>query len=234
MIQTELSSDPFKEYRLATASGLSKGALLLDLSWPQLTYAAVDDVQPRHIFKIPRGPQQSLINIRPVDECPSLCVSAADIVHYNDGKYNWTDTADFDANDPADLATISFAAQTPLAASYGLMQEMYQVAAELHWRTTDGRDNPSLLFDTPQNLAVGGGSMAVGTLEFYKRYRQCRPGDWAADPNFVSSTAYHDMIIAALNYYNHGPKNANTNYGADAWNFSQQFSPTHPLSKIFP
>ena len=61
---------------------------------------------------------------------------------------------------------------------------------------------------------IGGGSIAVGTLEFYKRYRACR--------------------IDALNYYNHGNKNTNLSYGTDAWANAQQFSPSHPLSKIFP
>jgi hypothetical protein len=114
------------------------------------------------------------------------------------------------------------------------MQEMYVVAAEFGWSTSDGRKNPSLLFDTPANIAAGGGSLAVGTREFYARYRKCRQGDWATDPGFDSSDAFRDMIIDALNFYNHGNKKTNTSYGADIWSFSQQFSPSHPLTKVFP
>jgi hypothetical protein len=161
-------------------------------------------------------------------------VSAQEIVLANDSSQNWTDYADFDISDPADLARIDFTAQTPLAASYGLMQTMYDVAAELHWSTLAGQSNPSLLFDSPTNTAAGGGSLAVGTLEFYKRYRACRSGDFATDPNFVSSDDYRAMIVDALNYYNHGPRKSNPTYGDDAWALAQQYLPAHPLSKVFP
>ncbi len=228
-----LEDEPYEHYRMATAAGLPRGDLLLDLN-SGLTYTTPDDVSPRQVLSVPRGPNQSLIPLRPVDVCPNACVSAKEIVFANDNTQNWTDYANFDINDPADLATIEFTAQTPLAASYGLMQTMYVVAAELRWRTTDGRRNPSLLFDTPANTAAGGGSLAVGTLEFYKRYRASRAGDWATDPNFADAAAYQSMMVDALNYYNHGPQTTNLSYGSDVWALSQQYLPAHPLSKVFP
>ena len=73
---------------------------------------------------------------------------------------------------------------------------MFEVAAELDWRTTDGRRNPSLLFDTTANVSAGGGSLAVGTLEYYKRYRKCRDGDWATDPAFASVLCHSDAVLS--------------------------------------
>jgi hypothetical protein len=220
-----LGSDPYMHYRMATADGLSRGDLQL-----------ADDVTPRQVLKVPRGPGKSPINVRPTDVCPAACVSARELFLANDDWQKWTVHADFDMNDPADLAKLDITAQTPLAASYGLMQTMYEVAAELKWSTFGGQKNPSLLFDTPANTAAGGGSLAVGTLEFYKRYRACRTGDFATDPDFADSNAYKSMIVDALNFYNHGPKKNKTNsgYGDDAWNLSLTYQPAHPLSKIFP
>jgi len=214
---------------MATSDGLSRGDL-----------QTVDDVSPRQVLLVPRGPNKALIHVRPTDVCPNACVSAQEFVLANDfgpnGGQRWTDHADFDITDPADLAKIDFTAQTTIAASYGLMQTMYQVAAELEWKTFSGQQNPSLLFDTPANIAAGGGSLAVGTLEFYWRYRKCRKGDFATDPDFTDSDAYKSMIVAALNFYNHGPNTNKTNakYGDDAWALAEQYKPAHPLSKIFP
>jgi hypothetical protein len=220
-----LDDEPYVHYRMATADGDSRGDLQLG-----------DDVQPRHVLMVPRGPNKSLIELRPTDVCPNACVSAQELVLANDDVQHWTDHADFDIADPTDLARITFTAQTPLAASYGLMQTMYEVAAELKWSTFGGQKNPSLLFDTAANVAAGGGSLAVGTHEFYKRYRLCRSGDFATDPDFADSDAYKSMIIDALNYYNHGPnsKKTNANYGDEAWALAEQYKPAHPLSKIFP
>lgn len=228
-----LETPPYEHYRMATADGLSRGDLQLDLN-SGVVYTTPDDVSPRQVLSVPRGPNQSLIRLRPVDVCPRACVSAKEILLANDNRQNWTDYASFDINDPADLATVDFTAQTPLAASYGLMQTMYVVAAELNWSTTDGRRNPSLLFDTVVNTAAGGGSLAVGTLEFYKRYRASRAGDFATDPNFADALAYQSMMTDALNFYNHGNRQTNLTYGDDVWALSQQYLPAHPLSRIFP
>jgi hypothetical protein len=237
-IQTVLANPRFVfgDYRLETDTGLGKGSLLLDLN-SGTAYTTVDDVQPRSTFHLPRGPKNAQIGIRPLDICPTNCVSAAEIMLNNEAKWRWNDPSfvgSTDWLDAAHLQMLDFTAQTPTAASYGLMQTMYVKAAELHWSTFNGMKNPSLLFDSPQNLAAGGGSLSVGTLEFYKAYRNCRTGDWATDPNFKDSDEYHGIIVDALNWYNHGNSNKNPNYGANAWAYSQQFSPSHPLSKIFP
>ncbi|HEV2720687.1 MAG TPA: hypothetical protein VG323_11760, partial [Thermoanaerobaculia bacterium] len=84
------------------------------------------------------------------------------------------------------------------------------------------------------NTAIGGGSLSIGTQEFYSAYRACNPPDLATDPDFANGVAYQSQIVDALNYYNHGHSARNPNYGDNAWAFSQQYLPSHPLSKIFP
>lgn len=135
-----------------TRDALPEGDLLIDLN-SGLTYTVDDDISPRKKLRIARGPSNTAIPLRPIDVCPDLCVSAKDLMTSNDTNYqNWTDHADFNPDDPGDLATIDFTAQTTIAASYGLMQLMYVTAIDGGWQTTDGRRNPSLLFDNPPEL----------------------------------------------------------------------------------
>jgi hypothetical protein len=224
-IQSMLAAPIYSSYILATSTGLGQGTLL-----------TADDIEPRNVFTITRangttGPMT--VN----DVCPTACVSARQIFEENDGVQNWSAKKFVGKTnwwDPANLKLLEFTAQTPLAASYGLMQTMYVKATELNWVTTDGRRNPALLFDTPANQAIGGGSVAVGTLELYKAYRACHTADLATDPDFANNDAYKSQNIDAMNWYNHGNAKRNLTYGDDAWAYSQQFTPSHPLSKIFP
>ena len=248
-VQTALTDTPFADYRLQTSSavpalepfradvtGLTKGPLLLDLN-SGAAYTTVDDLWARKAYQLPRGTNGAPIPIRPLDVCPTLCVSAREIFENNDGSQNWSDpryVGPVDWWDDAHLKLLEFTAQTPTAASYGLMQVMYVKAKELGWQSSTGARNPSLLFDTAANLAAGDGSIKAGTLGFYWAYRNCTAPDWATDPNFSSSDAYRQQIVAALNWYNHGNANRNPTYGDDAWNYSLAFRPSHPLSLVFP
>jgi hypothetical protein len=149
-IKTVLRSQPYSSYILATSTGLGQGVLL-----------TTDDIAPRNTFSITRangvaGP------ITAADVCPTGCVSARQIFEDNDGTQNWSDpkfVGSTDWWDPTRLAMLEFTAQTPLAASYGLMQTMYVKAKELNWVTNDGRRNPALLFDTPANWKIAAGSI---------------------------------------------------------------------------
>jgi len=224
-IQRQLTTAPYSSYILATSAGLGQGALL-----------TADDVAPRNSFVLER-PDGSFTPITDADVCPAACVSSRQIFEANDAKQHWSDpkfVGSTDWWDAAHLKMLEFTAQTPLSASYGLMQTMYVRAMDLSWVTTDGRRNPALLFDTAQNTLVGGGSVAIGTLEFYKAYRACNTTNLAIDPDFADSAAYKSQIIDALNYYNHGNAHRNVTYGDDAWNYATRYAPSHPLSRIFP
>jgi len=239
LIQKKLTELPYASYLLATSTNLPKGALLLDFNAGNAAYTVSDDVSPRGRFFLERTSGPDTV-ITPHDVCPNACVSARQIFEANDSthyKQNWSAPAyvgNTDWWDAKHLAMLEFTAQTPTAASFGLMQTMYVRAIELGWETTDGRQNPSLLFDTPANAAIGGGSLAIGTLEFYSAYRACNPPDLSTDPDFTGSAAYQSQIVDALNYYNHGHASRNLSYGDNAWAFSQRYLPSHPLSKIFP
>lgn len=104
----------YEDYRLATSTGLAKGINLSDLN-VGTSYTVVDDVQPRHVFKLPRGPRNSSINIRPIDVCPLACVSAREIVEANDQIWNWSDPRfvgpRVDWLDQAHLSQLEFTAQ---------------------------------------------------------------------------------------------------------------------------
>ncbi len=233
-IQSQLAAAPFSNYLLATDTGIAKGPLILDLSAGSAVYSATDDVSPRKIFAIVRT-DGTVGKIMPLDECPTLCVSARQIFESNDDWQHWSSfTGNTDWWDTSHLPRLEFTAQTPEAASYGLMQTMFVRAMELDWATVDGKQNPSLLFDTAGNIAKGGGSVPVGTLEFYRAYRKCTTPDLATDPDFADGDAYKAQIIAALNWYNHGNARLNLGYGDNAWGYSMRFVPAHPLSKIFP
>lgn len=241
-VENHLEDNEYEDYILANSDGDPKGTLLWDAFVGMSSYNPLlfDDVSPRQRFSLPRGPNNTPIPIRPSDECPA-CVSAREIFLANDheagARQNWSDphiVGGGNWHDPAHLALLTFTAQTPEAASYGLMQLLWTTALDDGWSTTDGQKNPHFLFDTPLSPAFQTGSLAAGTYHFYQSYKNCTTPDWRTDPNFPSYDAYKAQIIAAYNWYNHGHGDHNRNYGIDAWNFSQQYLPSHAGTLIFP
>ncbi|HEY2090772.1 MAG TPA: hypothetical protein VGJ81_02700 [Thermoanaerobaculia bacterium] len=241
-IHQKVASEPYRHYRLATDSGLAKGDSLFDFNAGD-KYLVDDDVSPRKVFVLPRAQDGAEISIRPMDACPDLCVSAREIFENNDKtsagtSQNWSAKKNAGSTnwwDAQHLSMLEFTAQTPLAASYGLMQIMYPTAVETYnWAIATQQQNPSYLFDTPENVKTGGGSLAPGTMKFYDAYDDARDNDWIHDPNFADSDDYKDLMIAAMNWYNHGSQSVNTDYGDKAWALGQKCSPSHQQSKIFP
>jgi hypothetical protein len=91
------------------------------------------------------------------------------------GRQNWTKNAG--KKGPArvkQLLADQFTAQTTLAASYGLLQMMYGLAIEKSWKTSDGRQNPSLLFDAVGGAAHGEGSLIAGSAVVRDRVVQSK------------------------------------------------------------
>jgi hypothetical protein len=241
-VHQKVAADPYRHYRLATDSGLDKGDSLFDFN-VGAKYLVDDDVSPRKAFVLPRAQDGSEIPIRPMDVCPDLCVSAREIFENNDKttvgvSQNWSAKKNAGSTnwwDAQHLTMLEFTAQTPLAASYGLMQMMYPTAVETYnWAMASQQQNPSFLFDTPENVKTGGGSLAPGTMEFYDAYDNARDNDWIHDPSFADGDDYKDLMVAAMNWYNHGSQNVNTDYGDKAWALGQKCSPTHQQSRIFP
>jgi hypothetical protein len=149
---------PYDGYRLATAAdsldaALDQGALMIDA-----------DRDVRSLFFI--GCKSDGTGGRAILPADTL-VSAWEIVRCNDARLrmNWQRVAGrAGAARVKALQDDPFTAQTGLAASFGLLQMTYVTAIdEMKWAGDDDqKKNPSLLFDTDENLARHGGSLYVG------------------------------------------------------------------------
>lgn len=209
------TQNPYRDYRLRTSDGLEQGA---DISQA--------DISPRSRYRTRRGP------ITDADQCPDRCVSAREIYEVNDRVQNWGRAS------PARREAVrqhpellDFTAQTPIAASWGLFQIMYATAiAPMHWPGVNGHRNPSLLFDTEQNLAAGGGSVDLGTGYLRRVFSRANPQVSLADPNFSRRSAFESAFQRAFNYYNHN--GVDGQYGINVMNYTRSYTPV-PSTSIF-
>jgi hypothetical protein len=210
---------PYSLYRLATSDGLSQGTDILRA-----------DISPRSIYDITvRLPFIPLFFVRPIADDDTL-VSAENIYLTNDGTANWST---YSPSRAARVATnpglLQFTAQTPLAASYGLLQILYSTAiAPMGWSGVGGAQNPSYLFDTDVNTAGGGGSVSLGSDYLRRMFARANPG---ANPTFDSPADFLDAFTNAFNMYNHA--SITGLYGFQVISNSAAFSPT-PATPIFP
>lgn len=151
---------PFRDYRLATAAdtlnqALSEGANLL-----------ADDRDARGgLYIACTDDGTGGRTVQPTD----TEISAAELVRCNDStntRMNWI--ANAGVNGPARaerLRTDPFTAQTPLAASFGLLQVTYAAAIlDVLWSgNASGRKNPSFMFDTDDHHQQDLGSVRLGS-----------------------------------------------------------------------
>jgi hypothetical protein len=108
------------------------------------------------------------------------------------------------------LAALTFTAQPSLAASYGLMQVMYATALDMNWQGANGKRNPSFLFDTPENLANGGGSLEPGSKLLTTKYK-LKNKNAATFPLINSYSNLLQLFQKAYSAYNQGKDS----YGED-------------------
>ena len=83
------------------------------------------------------------------------------------------------------------------------MHVMWETAkTTLRWKrvTTTGAKNPSYLFDTAANLAIGGGTVALGTGHFEMSYSK----SLSAAPRFGSYQDFEKEISDTISRYNTG------------------------------
>lgn len=177
------SQSPYSLYRLATSDGLAQGTRILTA-----------DVSPRSIYNIVVSGAE-----RPITNADTL-VSAENIYNTNDDTQNWSTYSPARARRVAlNPALLQFTAQTPLAASYGLLQILYSTAiAPMGWSGIGGAQNPSYLFDTDLNIAGGGGSLSVASDYLRRVFSRANPTVSVADPSFSSPS---DFINAFTNAY---------------------------------
>ena len=204
---------PYSLYRLATSDGLTQGRDIL-----------TDDISPRSRYFILRAKIR-----RPISNTDTL-VSALEIYQQNNSVHNWSQESPARARRVrAEPDLLDFTAQTPLAASYGLLQILYPTAiSPMQWRGVNGARNPSLLFDSEANLAAGGGSLPLGS-NYVRRLFQRVNSSLLLDP-VVSNREMFDQAFSsafqAYNLYRDG-------YGAGVLQASQNYQPL-PATSIFP
>jgi len=208
--------NPYARYRLATSDGLAQGSDILS-----------EDVSRRSIYKI-------VVNgtTRPIADNDAL-VSAKNIYDTNDYQENWS------INSPARAAMVAkkpellqFTAQTPIAASYGLLQILYDTAIKpMSWSGIDGARNPSYLFDTDVNIAGGGGSLSLASGYLRRIFARANPTISVTDPSFASPSDFTDAFDNAFNYYNHSSTTGE--YGPLVILKAERFLPTQ-ATPIFP
>jgi hypothetical protein len=187
---------PNARFRLATEKDTLNDALL------EGTHLTAADRDVRNVLRIgcnPDGtggrfmrPEDSKISVWEIFRCSEKQL-----------RMNWEEAAEEDG--PASVKAIEndpFTAQTSLAASYGLLQVTHIVAIEKAWRTADGAQNPSLLFDTDSNLKRGGGSLSVGTLKVVNVVGTKLAGGKATPP--TSADALLALFKNGWDRYNRG------------------------------
>jgi hypothetical protein len=88
---------------------------------------------------------------------------ALEIVNSLDSTQHWSTQGKKARQNYTKLLNDDFTAQTSLASSYRFMQVTYVTAiTKLQW-SPPGFQNPSLLFDTANNIALAGGTLALGS-----------------------------------------------------------------------
>lgn len=190
---------PYSSYRLATEPDNLDGALAAG------DKLSDDDSGTRHGFKTcDLSPAETCVAgtsrpITPKDEF----VSVKHIVVANDAVFHWTSCSGC-ANHFHALDHDDFTGQTALAASYGYLQVTYVTAiSRMHWKgVTTGERDPTLLWDTDQNIANGGGSLKLGTTFLTRLYRSEWPGT-ADSGDFIDSKDMDFSFIRPWNAY-HG------------------------------
>ncbi len=217
----------YSRYRLRTSDGLSQGASLL-----------ADDISPRSIYYLKRA--GVLRGITATDEL----VSALEIFQQNDSLFGMKDASVPNQRWGSPGVTnralldsfiaqpnlLNFTAQTTIAASYGIMQLLYTTAIRpMGWtgiKTAGACDidptdcNPSYLFDLPQNISIGGGSVVLAS-EFLRRgFVRYNPTVSLNDPAYLSNTNLDQNYVDMFQIYNLKPQ-----YGTDILN---QYAPLFP------
>lgn len=190
---------PFSRYRLATVADVKDPALPAgrDLSKNDL------GIGPASRLKV-KAKDGTIRQLTEDDHS----VSARNIYEQNDARQNWSKSnPKWAAEAKLNPALLDFTAQTGLAASYGLMQIMYPTAVSLmHWKDGDRPGqmpaiNPSRLFDTPENLAAGDGSLVLGAEYGAEQYLRAHGNSL---PPLASADEFFASWYPALNFYNHG------------------------------
>lgn len=229
--------DPFEHFLFETIDGV----------FPQGDQLSTADILPRLKLSMTTDPLWSPSSTSaPVTRNIDLSdqfVSVRQIYFANDSKQNWSKHAPImlviDINDHPEI--LDFTAQTAVAASYGLMQVMYSTAIKaMNWqgRTSDEAKNPTYLFDTPDNLNDGGGSVEIGTGYDASLFFQVNDPQVIdpEHPNFSSASDFDTAYMRMFTCYNNcdGPKVSASQYGSEVLQYAADYFEPITNKPIFP
>lgn len=174
-------------------------------------------------------------------------VTAREIVD-NNPRQNWAtqNAAAYAAADAARAAgsdTFDFNAQTTLASSYGLLQQMYCNAVRYsHWKNPFGPGiadiHPRFLSDTAVNLQNGDGTLHVATIQLLYQLDNASSGVYqplfGVAPyridQFSSFADFEAKWQIALQFYNY----YQTGYAASVLSFADDYTPMRVDTGIRP
>ena len=194
---------PYSDYILAAAPdllnpvGLPRGSLILPA-----------DIASRVIYNTCCDSNGNVRPLSPTDAPPDQFVSIIKILSLNNAIQNWSTYRPeafrifLQAYVNGDTSK-DFTAQTSVASSYGYMQMMYVTAiSKMHWAGIQGgAKNPSYLFDSPENRAVGGGSFDLAG-EFVRGIFRHLYKTEASNPLFNSPTDLDGRFVVVWDQYN--------------------------------
>jgi hypothetical protein len=210
-----VSELPYPLYRLATKADTRNAAL-----GEGTNIKKPEDIAPRSRYFIVRdGMLRRISN-------DDQFVSALEIFQHNDSLFGlldpsvpdqrWSDPKNAQPNIIGQIrdnpSLLDFTAQTPLAASYGIMQVLYTTAIRpLAWTGLKSSGecfrfpdqcNPSFLFDTDENRAAGGGSLNLASDYLSIKFSEVNPPDLAINPDFNNVNSLREAFRRTLGTYN--------------------------------
>lgn len=222
------SLDKYDPYRIEfdeDNTHYGRGVMLID----------AEDVHPRAVFLLDKAAGTYILPDGLQD------VKASNIVLQNDFWQHWVKNYTSDKvvqgilkTDAGKLSLLNWNAQTTLASSYGLMQVLFEESFVTDYKGigVKGSHRPFYLFDLATNIALGGGSIQVGTAVFANKFGMQADfeGLDSATPAFVSSGDCDVFLAKSLARYNGSwskkhPKDI-SKYGSLAFGFSLLYPPS--------
>jgi hypothetical protein len=210
---------PYAQYRLQTVADsldppLSAGSMLSQADGAAVTFAS----PPLRFGCDITGAGGSAVT---ANDAPL----ASDLYFCSDQTQNWGRSAGiYEFQRRFSLLSDPFTAQTPLAASYGYLQMTYETAIrEIKWAgDQSGAQNPSLLFDTNENVARNGGTLLLGSTKVARDYRKFDPSRAdAPDMAFADRATLKNAFKDAWRNYNPGK----AGYFDQVANFVEDYPP---------
>jgi hypothetical protein len=237
--KTKIDTDPYSLYKMDDAIGVT------------LMPGIPDDLDPRNAYSIfVIDPATGTKKKEKLTDA-HRDITAQQIFDANDSWVNWTVFCSKKVKEQlageTGSAIFDFVAQTPTGASYGLFQMMYDTALDLDWEgvaldaSGERSKAPKYLFDRPEYVEMGGGSILLGTKLDVKSYRKvmnskspCKGQSVPAYPEQLKSHAQFEKFLRkAFDGYNCAYKEPATghSYGEGVLEFSLDYPPiqTEPI-----